>query len=56
MFRRGRESLLEPLDHLRGQGEAESEESSVELFTIDEAGVVAVEAEENAVPVLGVSG
>jgi len=39
-------------NHLGRQGETEPEEGLVELFSVDQAGVVTVEAEENPVPVL----
>jgi hypothetical protein len=54
-FRRGREPLLELAHHIRRQGEAEAEQGLMQLFAVDKARRVAVEALEDAVPVLFIS-
>ena len=54
-FWRWSETFLELSYHFRRKGEAESEERLVELFPVDEAGVVSVETQEDPVPVLRVS-
>ena len=51
-FRRRRESFLDLTDHLGWEGEAETEQGLVELFPVNQAGRITVEAEKYAVPVL----
>ena len=52
-FRRRCKPFLDFPYHVGGEGETEAEERLVEFFSVDEAGAVAVETEEDAVPVLG---